>query len=227
MDNLGDRVMDSKTTEKRRAQLAREVESQGIHDPRVLQAISRVPRHRFVNANQAHLAYENHPLPVGGGQTISQPFTVAWQTQALELREGDKVLEIGTGSGYQAAVLCELGVELHTIERQSGLLEKATGVLRELGYTFQSYLGDGYLGLPEEAPFDAILVTAAAPKVPETLLQQLRRPTGRMIVPVGEAIQTMVLLRFDERGSPLREDLGEFRFVPMLKGIVPKQESDG
>ncbi len=207
--------------EDSRARLVREIESEGIHDRKLLQAIGRVPRHRFVSPSQLHLAYKNHPLPVGGGQTISQPFTVAWQTQALELREGDKVLEIGTGSGYQAAVLCELGVELHTIERQANLLENATGVLRELGYTFQSYLGDGYLGLPEEAPFDAILVTAAAPEVPEALLQQLRRPTGRMIVPVGETIQTMVLLRFDERGQPLREDLGEFRFVPMLQGIVP------
>jgi len=169
----------------RRRMVSEQLSARNIRDRRVLAAMGAVPRHRFVPEEHRHLAYSDGPLPIGGGQTISQPYIVALMTQLLLLDGKETVLEIGTGSGYQAAVLAYLAQQVHTIERQSGLAERARAALTNLGImNVAVHLGDGSLGLPEHAPYQAILVTAAAPEVPRLLLEQLAEG-GRLVLPVG------------------------------------------
>jgi len=209
----------------RSAERKRMVESQlvqrGVSDRRVLAAMERVPRHRFVPEDVRPYAYEDRPLPIGHGQTISQPFVVGFMTQALELEGDERVLEIGSGSGYQAAVLAELVREVWTIEILEPLAERARAVLVELGHeSVRVRCGDGYLGWPEHAPFDAILVTAAPDHVPQPLLDQLA-VGGRMILPVGDSKQELVLIRRTASGYE-REDVLPVRFVPMT-GLAEEQ----
>jgi protein-L-isoaspartate(D-aspartate) O-methyltransferase len=202
----------------RQAMVAQQLKARDITDPRVLEAMSKVPRERFVPEDLRSLAYEDHPLPIGMGQTISQPYIVALMTQWAEIKPGDKVLEVGTGSGYQAAVLAELTDRVLTIELLPELAEAARIRLRDLGYGWvQVKSGDGYKGWPEEAPFDAILVTATAPKVPRALKEQLNEG-GRLVIPVGEpqSIQELLLLR-KVRGNLKEEQRVPVRFVPLVK----------
>jgi protein-L-isoaspartate(D-aspartate) O-methyltransferase len=188
-------------------------------DPRVAAAIGKVPRHRFVPPQLAERAYENRPLPIGHEQTISQPFIVALMTELVEPKPTDRVLEIGTGSGYQAAVLAELVARVYTIEIVRPLGERAAAVLNALGYrNIETRIGDGYLGWPEAAPFDAIVVTAAPEKMPQPLVDQLA-PNGRLIAPVGSrfGIQTLQLLRKDAQGRAVARSVLEVRFVPLTR----------
>jgi protein-L-isoaspartate(D-aspartate) O-methyltransferase len=188
----------------------------GISDPQVLQAMSEVPRHEFVPMAVRAFAYADGPLPIGHGQTISQPFIVAYMTQALELTKDDRVLEVGTGSGYQAAILGKLCKEVYTIEIVPPLAQSSQLVLGRLGFeNVHVRQGDGYLGWPEEAPFDAIIVTCAPDHVPEPLVNQLKEG-GRLVIPIGEdgAVQQLVLLRKKD-GKILRENKLDVRFVPM------------
>ncbi len=198
----------------REAMVATQIVARGVRDPLTLAALRKVPRHLFVPAASIAQAYEDHPLPIGHGQTISQPYIVAFMTEALRLRGGESVLEVGTGCGYQAAVLAEIAARVHTIEIVEPLASEATVRLRRLGYANVSVrAGDGYQGWPEAAPFDAILVTAAAPRVPEPLRQQLR-DGGRLIVPVGDEWQELVLVT--RRGERFEEQrVLPVRFVPM------------
>ena len=206
------------TDARRRLALVDELRALGIADERVLAAIERVPRHRFVPPERADEAYANHALGIGRGQTISQPFVVATMSAALQLSSADRVLEIGTGSGYQAAVLAELAGSVDTIERDEELFVRARRILDELGYSaVRSHLGDGSEGLPSAAPFDAICVTAAAPRVPRPLIEQLA-PGGRLVLPVGKR-RTQVLTRIVQTAAGLRrEELERVVFVP-LRGV--------
>jgi protein-L-isoaspartate(D-aspartate) O-methyltransferase len=188
-------------------------------DPRVAAAIGRVPRHRFVPAQLADRAYENRPLPIGHEQTISQPFIVALMTELVDPKPDDRVLEIGTGSGYQAAVLAELVARVYTIEIVRPLGEQAAALLKSLGYrNVETRIGDGYLGWPEAAPFDAIVVTAAPEHMPQPLIDQLA-PGGRLIAPVGSrfGVQTLQLLRKDAQGRAVTRSVLEVRFVPLTR----------
>ncbi len=189
----------------------------GIGDPRVLEALRKVPRERFVPGPERASAYENRPLPIGHGQTISQPYVVAYMTQALEVGSTDRVLEVGTGCGYQTAILAELTDFVFSIEIVAELAHAARETLDQLGYhTVRTKVGNGRDGWPEEAPFDAIMVTAAGSSVPEPLIAQLNRG-GRLIMPVGTtpAGQELVLLRKDERGAVTSTSLLPVRFVPL------------
>ncbi len=203
---------------EQRAKLVRDgIEALGVTDPQVLRAMRTVPRHRFVPEALRARAYENRPLPIGEGQTISQPYIVALMTDALQLKGTEKVLEIGTGSGYQAAVLAEIVPEVYTIEILEGLGVRAAATLKTLGYDrVHVRIGDGYLGWPEQAPFDAILVTAAPEKVPQPLFDQLARG-GRMVIPVGpQGRFGQDLLRYTKAPMGLlKEKLEDVRFVPM------------
>lgn len=192
-----------------------QIESRGIKDRSVIDAMRKVPRHRFVPESLLARAYEDSPLPIGEGQTISQPYIVAWMTELIGPRKGMRVLEIGTGSGYQAAVLAECVDEVDTIEVVPALGRRAERVLRDLGYrNIRTRVGDGYRGWPERAPFDAILLTAAPPDdVPRPLLEQLK-PGGRLVAPVGRGVQTLVRITRTESGYR-RESLGTVYFVPM------------
>jgi len=188
-------------------------------DPRVAAAIARVPRHRFVPAQYAASAYANRPLPIGHEQTISQPFIVALMTELVDPQPADRVLEVGTGSGYQAAVLAELVARVYTIEIVRPLGERAAQVLRELGYgNVETRIGDGYRGWPEAAPFDAIVVTAAPDHMPQPLLDQLA-PGGRLIAPVGarSGTQQLQLLRKDAKGGIVTRSVLDVRFVPLTR----------
>ena len=208
------------TDRARRQELVRTLETEGIRDSSTLAAVRRVPRHEFVPPELRARAYENRPLPIGHEQTISQPYIVAFMTEAVRPRRGMKVLEVGTGSGYQAAVLAETGCRVYTIEIIRELADTARTRLRRLGYTdVQVRHGDGYKGWPEQAPFDAILVTAAPEIVPPALIAQLK-PGGRLVAPVGEedAIQKLVLLEKDDRGRIAQKELLPVRFVPMRGG---------
>ncbi|APU67128.1 MAG: protein-L-isoaspartate(D-aspartate) O-methyltransferase [Bacteroidota bacterium] len=201
----------------KRQQLVRTVKKKGVSDERVLAAIGKIPRHLFMDSSFEDHAYQDKAFPIAADQTISQPFTVGFQSQLLEVKRGEKVLEIGTGSGYQTAVLCELGAKVYSIERQRELFKKTKVFLSKIGYR-PKYLsfGDGYKGLPEYAPFDKIIVTAGAPFVPKDLLSQLK-VGGRLVIPVGSEVQTMTLFI---RKSPKEFDkteFGAFRFVPLLE----------
>ncbi len=193
-----------------------QIAERGIRNPRVLEAMRRVPRHLFVPEDLRHRAYEDTPLPIGEGQTISQPYMVAWMTELLEAGEGDRVLEIGTGSGYQAAVLCELVKEVYTIEKNLLLAREAEERLRSLGYAnVRVRVGDGTLGWPEEAPFDGIIVTAGAPSVPQPLLEQLAEG-GRLVIPVGSATMQMLTVVRKEDGAFRTTEEGSCIFVPLV-----------
>ncbi|MEM6380247.1 MAG: protein-L-isoaspartate(D-aspartate) O-methyltransferase [Bacteroidota bacterium] len=204
-----------------RHQLIETLKSKGIKDQKVLTVMKNLPRHFFLDNAFAEKAYEDQAFPIGKEQTISQPYTVAFMTEALEVRKRDKVLEIGTGSGYQAAILQLLGARVFTIERQTALYEKTKRLFERLNLNMiRTYLRDGYLGLPELAPFDRIIVTAGADEIPEVLLQQMKIG-GIMIIPVGREIQKMLKIVRTDEDHWEKEDLGGFRFVPFLKGINP------
>lgn len=200
---------------RRAAMVAAQIESRGIRDPRVLAAMHRVPRHLFVPQELRHRAYDDEPLPIGEGQTISQPYIVAYMTEALALKGQERVLEVGTGSGYQTAVLAELALEIYTVELLDGLSARARSLLDSLGYANILFkVGDGALGWAEFSPYDAIIVTAAAAAVPAGLEDQLGKG-GRMIIPVGTGFQELVLLRRGRRGFR-RTGLLSVRFVPLI-----------
>ncbi len=205
---------------KPRKQLAASLAEKGITDTRIIQAIAEIPRHLFIDESFEHLSYEDRPLPIGYEQTISQPFTVAYQTQLLEVKPGDKILEIGTGSGYQAAVLKVLGAKVYTVERIKGLYEETKERLERLGYT-PDYIAhaDGTEGLPAFAPYDGIIVTAAAEEIPPALLKQLK-PGGKLVIPVGKGSQRMLRIIKRPDGSPVKEIYDRFQFVPLLKGKI-------
>jgi len=213
-------TLDSAAARVHRDALVRAIEASGyVKSPRVLAALRQVPRHLFVPAAPLAAAYGDWPLPIGQGQTISQPTVVGEMTDALELKGSERVLEIGTGSGYQAAVLSVLAAEVYSIEIVPELGEKATQRLRELGYAnVQVRVGDGYAGWPERAPFDRIIVTAAPPEIPRALLDQLGEG-GVLVAPVGEEHATQWLVRVRKKGGVLtRERLEPVRFVPMVRG---------
>ena len=193
---------------------------EGIRDEKVLAAMAKVPRHLFLEKAFEDWAYKNVAFPIGCDQTISQPLTVAIQTGLLEIKKGDKVLEVGTGSGYQACILSELGAKVYTIERQSALYEKTEKLLEKLGYrSIRTFLGDGYSGLSMFAPFDKILVTAGASTLPDSLISQLA-VGGFLVIPIGdENGQTMWRYTLREEGRVESEAFGKFKFVPFLKGI--------
>ncbi|NOT51127.1 MAG: protein-L-isoaspartate(D-aspartate) O-methyltransferase [Chitinophagaceae bacterium] len=202
-----------------RKKLVQGIQSKGISDERVLDAILEVPRHYFLDSAFDELAYEDRAFPIGEGQTISQPYTVAYQSQLLELKPFMKVLEIGTGSAYQAVVLAEMGVQVYTIERQKKLFEanKKFDLLKKYP-TIKFFYGDGYEGLPTYAPFDRVLITAAAPEVPQKLIDQLK-PGGMMVLPLGSGdIQQMMRLTKLENGALKEEVFDHFSFVPMIVG---------
>ncbi|SFE41018.1 protein-L-isoaspartate(D-aspartate) O-methyltransferase [Thermophagus xiamenensis] len=203
-----------------RQRLVNEIRKKGITDERVLEAIGKVPRHLFMDKSFVNLAYKDQAFPIGEGQTISQPYTVAVQSSLLKVRPGEKVLEIGTGSGYQAAVLSEMGARVFSVERQSLLYQKTSRLLKSIGYrNIRLFLGDGYEGLPNFAPFDKIIVTAAVKNVPAALLLQLKTE-GLLVVPLGEGSQTMTRIKRLTEDNFEQETFGEFAFVPMLKGIA-------
>ena len=203
----------------RRARLATQLKREGIRDAAVLAALASVPRHEFVPPRLAAAAYDDMPLPIGHGQTISQPYIVALMTELLELSGGERVLEIGTGCGYQTAVLAALGCEVYTVERVAALARAAARRLQQLGYRVHTRVGDGYEGWPDEAPFDAILVTAAAAVVPAALQEQLA-VGGRMVIPVGapDEVHALTVVRRREDGSFSSTPVAPVRFVPMLPG---------
>lgn len=220
--------------EKKRMALVEHLRRQGIKDEAVLKAMLKVPRHLFVPESHRHLSYEDMALPIGEGQTISQPFVVAFMTQALELKPTDKVLEIGTGSGYQAAILAELAKEVYTIEIIPTLAKRAEETLQKLGYkNVKIKVGDGYFGWKEHAPFDAIIVTCAPEDVPQPLIEQLK-DGGRMVIPVGKRyVQQLYVLR-KEGGKVVKKAVLDVLFVPMLgeagkrtKASTEEREDDG
>ena len=192
---------------------------EGIRNEQVLEAMAKLPRHLFLEKAFEEWAYKNVAFPIGNEQTISQPQTVAIQTSLLEVKKGDKILEVGTGSGYQACVLSLLGAKVYSIERQSALYEKTDKFLRELGFgAIRTFLGDGYAGLPRFAPFDKILVTAGATTLPEELIHQLV-VGGHLVIPIGgDAVQTMWRYTKVAEENIKRESFGKFKFVPFLKG---------
>lgn len=203
-----------------RKSLVEELKNKGISDGNVLNAINTVPRHVFLDSSFLDFAYQDKAFPIGSGQTISQPFTVAFQSSLLEIKKNMKVLEIGTGSGYQACVLAEMGAKVFSIERQRKLYTKTKAFLAEFPYRIKMFLGDGNKGLPTYGPFDRIIITAAAPEIPQALIDQLK-VGGMMVIPLSENenCQTMLRLTKQEDGSMKRETYGDFRFVPMLEGV--------
>jgi len=202
-----------------RQKLVNEIKSKGIKNPDIIQAIGKIPRHLFMDSAFVNFAYVDKAFPIGSGQTISQPYTVAFQTELLEVKKGNKILEIGTGSGYQTAVLLELGAKVFTIERQRDLFLKTQGFLPKLGYHPQFFYGDGYLGKPTYGPYDKILITAGAPEIPQKLIDQLK-PGGIIVVPLGINTQKMTRGIKQPDGELQIETLGDFSFVPMLKGTA-------
>lgn len=199
-----------------RKRLVQDLQRKGEFDMRLLQALEQVPRHFFLESAFAEQAYEDKAFAIGEGQTISQPYTVAYQTQLLNVQPGDKILEIGTGSGYQASILATLGANVFSIERIAKLSESAKEVLRQMGLTVKLFIGDGTLGLPNHAPFDKILVTAAAPTIPDTLLYQLKMG-GSIVLPVGD-MESQQMVRITRRGENdfYKENFEQFRFVPLI-----------
>ncbi len=193
--------------------------SKGIKDEKILDAMSEIPRHFFLDPIFAEWAYKDVPFPIDSDQTISQPYTVAFQTMLLEVKKSDRILEIGTGSGYQATVLSHLGAKVYTIERHKSLFKKTTEFLQEIGYgRIRTFHGDGYAGLDRYAPFDKIIVTAGASEIPQKLLKQLD-VGGIMVIPYGEGdVKDMLKLRKIDDKTIQRETFGKFRFVPFVKG---------
>ena len=203
-----------------RKKLVEGLRQKGITDEEVLRAIGAVPRHVFMDPAFLSHAYVDKAFPISSGQTISQPYTVAVQSALLKVKKRDKVLEVGTGSGYQAAVLAEMGVKVYTIERYRELFLKSQRIVGSLGYNIHFFYGDGYEGKPQYGPFDAILITAAAPSIPDALLQQLKTG-GRLVVPVGDGdVQVMTVIIRTGNDTFEHSTHGNFVFVPMLKGTV-------
>lgn len=201
-----------------RKRLVVELEQKGITDRRVLDAIGKIPRHFFLDSSFVEFAYQDKAFPIGEDQTISQPYTVAFQSQLLEIKPLMKVMEIGTGSGYQAIVLMELGAKVFSIERVKALYDRTKEFLPAIGYIPKLFYGDGYKGLPTYAPFDRIIVTAAAPVVPDALLQQLK-PGGILVIPVGDSsgVQVMKTITRQPDNTFIAKEHGLFRFVPMVE----------
>ncbi len=200
-----------------RNQLVKLLQDKGIVDKNVLKAISTIPRHLFLNSSFEDYAYQDKAFPIGAGQTISQPFTVAFQTQLLEIKKGDKILEIGTGSGYQTAVLYLMGAKVYSVERQNELFKQTSALLPKLGIRPKHLsFGDGYKGLPNHAPFDSIIVTAGAPTIPKPLMAQLKIG-GKLIIPVGDENQIMIKLIRKNETQFEKHEYGDFKFVPLLE----------
>jgi protein-L-isoaspartate(D-aspartate) O-methyltransferase len=213
-------MTDSFEAKGKRKKLVEELRRKGITDEEVLRAVNTVPRHDFMDPAFLSHAYIDKAFPISSGQTISQPYTVAVQTSLLKVREKDKILEIGTGSGYQTAILAEMGAKVYTIERFRELFLKAQRTLISIGYSADFFYGDGYEGKPQYGPFDGIVVTAATAEVPEKLLKQLKIG-GRLVVPVGSSIsQVMTLVQRTEEDKYDYSTHGGFVFVPMLKGTA-------
>lgn len=199
-----------------RNQLVKTLVAKGIQDKNVLKAIAIIPRHLFMDSGFMDFAYQDKAFPIAAEQTISQPYTVAFQSELLEIKLGDKILEIGTGSGYQTAVLIEMGAKVYTVERQKELFKKTKLFLPRLNYKpKKNVFGDGYKGMPEDAPFDGIIVTAGAPFIPKPLLAQLKIG-GKLVIPVGDDVQIMTLIIRKGDKDFEKHELGKFRFVPML-----------
>lgn len=200
-----------------RKALVEEVRKKGIHDKAVLEAIGKIPRHFFLDSSFDRIAYQDVAFPIGSGQTISQPYTVAFQSQLLEIKRGDKILEVGTGSGYQACVLAELGAKVYSIERQKKLFDKTEKFVEKLGYRMNLFYGDGYKGLPTYGPFDKVIVTAGAPEIPKELLLQIK-VGGWMVIPLGgDSGQVMTKITRVSETDFQQKTYGNFAFVPMLK----------
>ena len=213
-------MTDSFEAKGKRKKLVDELRKKGISDEEVLRAINAVPRHIFMDPAFLNHAYTDKAFPITSGQTISQPYTVAVQTSLLQVKKRDKVLEVGTGSGYQAAILAEMGVKVFTIERHKDLYIRAQRTLTSLGYAADFFYGDGYEGKKEYGPYDGILITAAAPEIPDALLQQLKTG-GRLVVPLGKSdFQVMTVVTRTGQDSFEYSSHGNFVFVPMLKGTV-------
>ncbi len=203
-----------------RNQLVDTLKEKGITDTSVLEAIRKIPRHLFLDSSFENFAYQDKAFPIGAGQTISQPYTVAFQSQLLEVKKEDKILEIGTGSGYQTAVLCLMGAKVYSIERQNELFKKTSLLLPKMGIRpkYMSF-GDGYKGLPNYAPFDSIIVTAGASFIPQALMAQLK-VGGRLVIPLGEEEQIMTMLIRKNETQFEKHEYGTFRFVPLLEDKV-------
>jgi protein-L-isoaspartate(D-aspartate) O-methyltransferase len=200
-----------------RNQLVSLLKEKGIVDKYVLEAINKIPRHLFLNSTFADFAYQDKAFPIGEGQTISQPYTVAFQSQLLEVKKEDKILEIGTGSGYQTAVLFLMGAKVYSVERQNKLFKQTSLLLPKLGIRPKHLsFGDGYKGLPDHAPFDSIIVTAGAPTIPQALMAQLKIG-GRLVIPLGEEKQIMTLLIRKNETQFEKHEFGDFKFVPLLE----------
>lgn len=202
-----------------RNKLVLDLKTKGIKDDSVLEAVKSVPRHLFMDSGFLDHAYQDKAFPISSGQTISQPFTVAFQTELLNVKKDHKILEIGTGSGYQAAILCHMGAKVYTIERIKELFRKTSVFLPSINYRPKKMIyGDGYLGYSEEAPYDSIIVTAGASEIPEKLINQLKIG-GRMVIPVGDEVQKMKLVTKLSESDFETKIFGDFQFVPMLKNI--------
>jgi protein-L-isoaspartate(D-aspartate) O-methyltransferase len=200
-----------------RNQLVSLLKEKGIVDATVLNAILKIPRHLFLNSSFEDYAYQDKAFPIGAGQTISQPYTVAFQSQLLEVKKDHKILEIGTGSGYQTAVLCVMGAKVYSVERQTELFKQTSALLPKLGIRPKHLsFGDGYKGLPNHAPFDSIIVTAGASIIPQALMAQLKIG-GRLVIPLGEENQIMTLLIRKNETQFEKHELGDFKFVPLLE----------
>ena len=200
-----------------RNQLVKLLQEKGIVDKNVLNAINKIPRHLFLNSSFEDYAYQDKAFPIGSGQTISQPYTVAFQSQLLEVKKDDKILEIGTGSGYQTAVLCLLGAKVFSVERQNELFKQTSALLPKLGIRPKHLsFGDGYKGLPNHAPFDSIIVTAGAPIIPKPLMAQLKIG-GKLVIPVGDKNQIMTMLIRKNETQFEKHEFGDFKFVPLLE----------
>ncbi|CAN1520329.1 Pcm Protein-L-isoaspartate carboxylmethyltransferase [Flavobacteriaceae bacterium] len=200
-----------------RNQLVKLLQEKGIIDKNVLNAINKIPRHLFLNSSFEDYAYQDKAFPIGAGQTISQPYTVAFQSQLLEIKKDDKILEIGTGSGYQTAVLCLMGAKVFSVERQNELFKQTSALLPKLGIRPKHLsFGDGYKGLPNHAPFDSIIVTAGAPTIPKPLMAQLKIG-GRLVIPVGDKNQIMTMLIRKNETQFEKHEFGDFKFVPLLE----------
>ena len=211
------KLKDTSKHEGLRNQLAKLLEEKGIKDKNVLDAIRKIPRHLFLDSSFEDFAYQDKAFPIGAGQTISQPYTVAFQSELLEVKKDHKILEIGTGSGYQTAVLVSMGAKVYSVERQNELFKTTSFLLPKLGIKPKHLsFGDGYKGLPNHAPFDSIIVTAGAPIIPKPLMAQLKIG-GRLVIPLGEKEQVMTLLIRKNETQFEKHEFGDFKFVPLLE----------
>ena len=216
-NNSPKKLRDTSKHQGLRNQLVTILQQKGIGNKNVLEAIKKIPRHLFLNSSFEDFAYQDKAFPIDAGQTISQPYTVAFQTELLEVKKGDKILEIGTGSGYQTAVLFTLGAVVYSVERQNELFKKTSLLLPKLGIRAKHLsFGDGYKGLPNHAPFDGIIVTAGAPEIPKALMSQLKIG-GKLVIPVGDKVQIMTLIIRKNEAQFEKHEFGDFRFVPLLE----------